>query len=403
MSVDRSEGVGGVALRRFSAEAAVACGVAVFFLTLALGCILAPSVFWRGLVWPYLWGPTEADALGHPVDGVTEDYNIVSTLTYGSLLAAALFLILKEFRRRGVDVGPAYIRALVPFVLFGTLSRALEDSLYFSRPVAYLFIAPQIYALVGILVVLISLGHRLVAAHGRRLALLLWLLAPLHILLFVAGFSGDPLSATPLLATAATLLVTLGLTLRLLDRQKPPPSLPTTLAVVGAQSVAGPMALELLWLALPGLWGPTGAAPHTRLSELVVVPVVALTAAVALWLALHTLSLRWRRLAPMASGTSAAIILGHMLDAAATYRALDYFAYGEKHVLPSALIEASGTGMVMFPLKAVALVLILYILEVEYRSELEREETLRGLVRVALLILGLAPGLRDTLRIVMGV
>ncbi|MGQ9582381.1 MAG: DUF63 family protein [Thermoplasmatota archaeon] len=402
MKGERSEAGAETAPRSPSAEAAVAWAVALFFLALALGCILAPSVFWDGFVWPYLWGPTEADALDRPIDSVTENYNAVSTLTYGALLAAALFLIFRAFQRRKVDVSPAYIRSLIPFVLFGTLSRALEDSLYFSRPVAYLFIAPQIYALVGAVVVCASVWHRWLTAERRRVALLVWLLVPVHILLLVCGFSGPLLSTPPALAALATLLAAAGLTLWVLGRRSATLSLPTVLSVAGTQSLAGPLALALLWLASPGAWGG-GAAPSTHIAELAVVPLLAITAALALWLVLHMLSLRQPRLAPMASGTSAAIILGHMLDAAATYRALDYFTYGEKHVLPSFLMEASGTGLVMFPLKAAALVLILYLLEVEFRRELEREGPLRGLVRAAVLILGLAPGIRDTVRVVMGV
>jgi uncharacterized membrane protein len=43
------------------------------------------------------------------------------------------------------------------------------------------------------------------------------------------------------------------------------------------------------------------------------------------------------------------------------------------------------------------------MLDVAYREDMQRTPTLAWLVRVAVMVLGLAPGVRDMLRIAMGV
>ena len=387
---------------RLSPSRTLALGLAVLGLVLLVGCLLFPSVFWDQFVYRYFWGSTEADALGHPVNGVTEDYNIVSTVVYGILLAAAVYLIYTGFKKRGISIDLNYILALVPFVLFGTLTRAMEDSFYFSLPAAYFFISPQIYLLVGALVVgLTLLARRL---ENRWTVALLWAMVPLYCIFFVAGYRGDPVSEPPLLSTATLVALTAVLSLVILRRQGVRADTPAFLAWFGLQSAAAPMFIIAYWCARPGAWGPANEAAFSLHSvELAIIPLLAAGATVLVWVLFRLLTSRRRSLAPLAAGTSALILFGHFLDAAATYRALDFHGYGEKHVLSNFLIESSGTALVMFPMKAVAIGAILYVLEIELRDDLKKDALLQGLLRAALLILGLSPGLRDMLRLVMGV
>jgi uncharacterized membrane protein len=41
-------------------------------------------------------------------------------------------------------------------------------------------------------------------------------------------------------------------------------------------------------------------------------------------------------------------------------------------------------------------------LDIEYRKDLDKDRQLGGLVKMAILILGLAPGLRDYIRLALG-
>jgi len=92
------------------------------------------------------------------------------------------------------------------------------------------------------------------------------------------------------------------------------------------------------------------------------------------------------------------IIYAHMLDASSTYLGVDWFFYHEKHVLPTYLIHLAGTAAVMFPLKLAVLLPVLYMID---RSL--QEPSLKNLTRLTLITLGLAPAVRNTLRLALGV
>lgn len=92
------------------------------------------------------------------------------------------------------------------------------------------------------------------------------------------------------------------------------------------------------------------------------------------------------------------IIYAHMLDASSTYIGVDWFSYYEKHVVPTFLIDLTGTAAVMFPLK---LLILLPALKLIDRS-LE-DPSLRNLIKLTLVVLGLAPAVRNTLRLALGV
>jgi uncharacterized membrane protein len=94
------------------------------------------------------------------------------------------------------------------------------------------------------------------------------------------------------------------------------------------------------------------------------------------------------------------LIFGHMLDASATSFGIDLHTlnYVEQHVVGSALIKATGTAFAMFPLKLAVLIPALYILEL-YRKE--GSEELWHLILLAMIMVGMAPGIRDLVRMVL--
>lgn len=97
---------------------------------------------------------------------------------------------------------------------------------------------------------------------------------------------------------------------------------------------------------------------------------------------------------------NAFVLDGQLLDATATSFGLTFLPYAEKHVLPNFLIEATGTAFVMYPLKLVVTIPVLFIIDQYLKTE---SKNLVGLVKLAILTVGLAPAIRDTLRMTLGI
>lgn len=89
----------------------------------------------------------------------------------------------------------------------------------------------------------------------------------------------------------------------------------------------------------------------------------------------------------------------HIFDASSTFVGVDFLGYVEKHVVPTLLINLTGTAGVMYPLKLAIFIPILFILDTGFDDDPE----LRSLTKLAILTLGLAPGLRNTLRMSFGI
>ena len=96
------------------------------------------------------------------------------------------------------------------------------------------------------------------------------------------------------------------------------------------------------------------------------------------------------------------LIIGQMLDASATGYGIDFgpIPYQEVHVVGSALIRWTGTAFSLFPLKLAVVIPAIWILEM-YRREGNRE--FANMVLLAMIVVGLAPGVRDMTRMVLHV
>jgi uncharacterized membrane protein len=93
-----------------------------------------------------------------------------------------------------------------------------------------------------------------------------------------------------------------------------------------------------------------------------------------------------------------AILYAHTLDASSTYIGVDWFGYYEKHVVPKYLIDLSGTAAIMYPLKLLVLLPLLSIID-----KYIEDKSLLNLTKLALIVLGLAPAIRNTLRLTLGI
>ena len=95
------------------------------------------------------------------------------------------------------------------------------------------------------------------------------------------------------------------------------------------------------------------------------------------------------------------VLTAHLLDATSSFIGIDLLGYSGKHVIERLIVEYTGTAASMYLLKLGILVPILYVLDMQFTQK--DEEELKNLVLLALLMIGLAPAVRNTLRMMLGV
>ena len=375
-------------------------------LALFVGAVLFPSVFWDGLIWPYLWGPVVADAYGTSIDGVIEGYNALNTIVYGLVLSLAVYWCYALLRKLHIEADWKFIMALLPYIILGGTMRALEDARLFRPPVSYFFIAPVIYLTLASLVVLglfftwlfLKRVPMPMMRWGRGALFLAGDLMAVGILLVIFVGTTATRDSFSIIWIVLSGIAAYGVSRLPILRD---PEGGTGYLAVTAANGAFILFISILYIQ-KWLFRPWEEGFTTYPGELVIIPAIFALASAAVLLALWLGSFKIKKIQMFTTPTSAIIICGHLLDAAATYRGIAKYGYVEKHVVPRFLIEASGTPMVMFVFKLVVALFVLYILEGQLKEEI-KDKTLMGLLRLAVLVLGMSPGIRSILRIVMGV
>jgi len=129
---------------------------------------------------------------------------------------------------------------------------------------------------------------------------------------------------------------------------------------------------------------------------LLAIPAMAAVASAAVWAFLRYV-LGWEY---VEDPLYALLIFGHMFDASATSFGIDLHPlhYVEQHVVGSALIAWTGTAFSMFALKLAVIIPAIYVLEL-YRKE--GNPAFWHLVLLAMIVVGMAPGVRDMMRMVI--
>ncbi len=128
---------------------------------------------------------------------------------------------------------------------------------------------------------------------------------------------------------------------------------------------------------------------------LLVVGAVGVALAVGVYLVARSL-----KIALLRDRVNAYILDSQLLDATATAFGITFLPYAEKHVLPNFLIDLTGTAFIMYPLKLLVIIPVLYIIDQYLKDE---SKNLTGLVKLAILTVGLAPAIRNTLRMTLGI
>jgi len=321
-----------------------------------IGLVFLPNYFYDHWIWKYYWGPVVADSYNSPFgiayhNGIaaSEGYTIISEITYGLILIIALYAIYKLLKRLKITVDWRFALALMPYILFGPISRVLEDTGYFDEPVVYWFISPLIYLQIAVYAIFFLLLGNLIEKKYKIEKL------TVNTIIFLGGM---------------IFLI---------------PSL----------------YLIALWI-LGDQWSNTSGVRFDVF--LIVIGLVFLI--VGLVYLFSNIFRKNEKIVVYKNPLNLAMLSGHLIDGITSYISIkDPFNmglyYAEKHPASNALLNIWGP---LFPIvKFFLIIIVIYVFDVMFKEELKNHITLVNLLKIGILILGFSPGLRDLLRVTMGV
>ena len=422
---------------------------------LAAGLVLAFDSVWTETLKPIIWDPVVEDA------GVAGDagYTPQNTAIYTLSMLACVVLFQALFRKWRLPTDERMTLALIAWVCLAPVLRVLEDADFFSSSRDVLFISPIIHLhlaawLVGVAILSHLAGRRFDGrlddasqeAQATLLGGLLFvvLLGHWH-LLYQPAYASHP-SVSFTLATGGLVVAVAVLCIGLVMTRGWPAitrgmfAFASSAVVLGiahwVQFMATPWAQEsgkasgdiTFWPAFIVLGLPAIVCVVLYRMGREDAEQLRLTGFTAGVLPPHIGIKQWEDEAeqwadhpveflsnkallahPMVLG----MVFGQLCDGFATMVGIDMFGYGEKHPVSDAVIQFGGRineslgldwgeGAWLFALVKAALVGLIVWLFVQMRVE-HRQQHFRLLIVLAVLIVGLAPGLRDIGRLMLGV
>jgi len=280
-----------------------------------------------------------------------EGYNPVNTVTYAAIALVAAYFVWGYFKSRNIKIDREFFISVLPFVLFGSTMRVLTDS--------------------------IDTGVMQQHTSGALGGIYSFVLST-HV--YDYGF----LTSSPGIYVVTSALLFLFLYLQTRFSQ----SAWSKNLVRNAGCV--------LWVFHLLLLLPMVAYP--------LYPAIILALAGIVWLGARYASQKLK-LDPLAS----LVVFAHALDGAATFVTIDLFnrlepactvlgkCYFEQHVLSRFIGAFADTFFVFFAAKVVFASVVAYVIDREAQNEQEKI-----FVFLLVVIFGLAPGLRDLLRVATG-
>lgn len=399
-----------------------------------IGLLLKPEVFWDDFAKVYIWDPIVKDA-GQGDAG----YSAVNTIVYISIMIAAVIILQALFRKWRLPVDDRMVWALMAWVVLAPILRVMEDSDYFAEGIDVLFISPIIHIHLAAWLVLAGyIGH---IGREKHLSMLVMLLVAYisftgllvlpnvhthdsgHFYILSGAIFGAIMIAlvmhntwdwdgvTRSILAFAVGLITMGLghwaQLVSTPWAQENGNLPKNNDVILPLIIAVGVPLVVTWLVWkrgvedlaqlrltgnePGVipggltleeWESEDRSNH---------PVELLTPAGIL-------------ATPMVGG----MLFGQLCDGLATMMGIDYYGFSEKHPLSDAVIQFGnslniiGEGAWLFFLLKATLITVIVWMFSQMRVE-SRQQHLRVLVVLAVMIVGMAPGLRGIGRLILGV
>ena len=364
-------------------------------------------------------------------------YNMVNTMTYGIVLAMFAVAMSGWLRHLGVDGSDKTLLALLPFVLWAALGEVVEDAEMFGEFFSAWFVSPGVHFQTAAWVVLagwfgysihnsdssdeekaekvksasmiIIFSQFVIYANsidGKvdidiSLMLLFSLLAfaSPHILESSAD-AFDNIQRTVYFSGVGGCLVLFGaiasylssIDITQIDRY--PLNFLAVLAVIGF-----PVALCLFMLN-QGREAASELASHGIVAG-VLPPGMKEDEYLELESDQKNLIESLRLKATMAYPVAFLPVAGQLMDGVATYIGIDFFGYTEKHIVSEAAVNLFDTALTFAVLKfGIGGVVCWFYTMANFEY---RQQHLRLLIGLALMVVGMAPGLRNVGRLMLGV
>jgi len=342
-----------MSLKRFYRRNKNAVFLSIFLVVVGVilfGTIFFPRIFYDQWIWKYYWGPVVADANPDSAtafyNGVEaqEGYTLISEITYGIILVIALYFIYKLLKKLKITVDWRFALALMPYILFGPVSRTLEDAGFFGEPLVYWFISPLIYLQIAVYALFfLLLGHYVEKRYKKNYL-------TVNNVLFVGGLV--------FLIPSIVILVLQGLESNLV-----------------------------------------------RFDVFTIIIGLTVLITVLVYILAHIFR-SYEKIVVYKNPLNLAMLFGHLMDGITSYISIKDplgmgLFYSEKHPASNLLLEVWGP---LFPIvKFVLIVFVIYVFDVLFKEDLKNHLTLVNLLKIGILILGFSPGLRDLLRVTIGV
>lgn len=316
---------------------------------------LFPDIVYDQFIWKYFWGPILSDGLDKPVtyNGVNAapKFTLVSEIVYGIVVASALFGLYKLLQKWKIKLDFSFLLGLLPFIVYGSVIRVLEDAHLFTEPFVFWFVTPLIYI--------------------QTLFLTLFVL-------FIAVY-----------------LVKI--------RKVTKWSIPQIMGSIGFVLLLPFLYYVVLWMTGETWSSSSGLFPNVFF----LVSVLCVGITLAFYAVSKYVESFWDKASAFSEPINLFMIFGHQLDGIASYISIydplniGLPVYVEKHPASDLLMQLWPP---LFPIVKFLLIIgIIYVLDVWYKEELESQKIFVNLLKIGIFILGFAPGLRDLLRVMMGV
>ncbi|HIL44435.1 MAG TPA: DUF63 family protein [Candidatus Poseidoniales archaeon] len=367
-------------------------------------------------------------------------YNLTNTVTYAIVLALFAVALAAWLRRLGIDHSDATILALLPYIFWAALGEIVEDASMFDSSLEPYFVSPGIHFQTAAWVVIagafgyqISLRRTKYESEEDMISKIdsgatILILAQI-VIYYTSIDAGSVTSSTDFNNTAMLVCFIIALLVPTLMINKPLFDFTLVQRCVFIVGLGGSIALlgpllsfgisnpdqVTLWplaivigvpAALIYQMHQTGLPAASELAEHgFVAGILPLGMTEEQYEILESsdkeLIESLRKKAVLASPVVSLAVAGQLLDGLATGIGIEAFGYSEKHLFSAGIIEFFGTAYGFTVVKLALGGLIWYFFAIANFEH--RQQHLRLLIAMAILTVGMAPGLRDVGRLVIGV